>query len=100
MPSNRRGTPVPDAPCLVAYTQRRAPPGFAGLVVGLTVAGIITTTGNIAGSSLNPTRTFDPYLGDWLLGGTNFWEFFPIYIIGPIVGAVLAAFLYDYVSGG
>lgn len=77
---------------------KRAPPGFAGLIVGLTVAGIITTTGNIAGSSLNPARTFGPYIGDWLLGGANLWEFFPIYIIGPIVGAVLAAFLYDYLS--
>jgi glycerol uptake facilitator protein len=43
----------------------RAPPGFAGLIIGLTVGGIITTTGNIAGSSLNPARTFGPYLGDY-----------------------------------
>ncbi len=74
----------------------RATPGFAGLVVGLVVAGIITTTGNLTGASLNPARTFGPYLGDWLLGGQNLWEFFPIYIVGPIVGALLAAFLYDY----
>lgn len=74
----------------------RATPGFAGLMVGLAVAGIITTTGNLTGASLNPARTFGPYLGDWLLGGSNLWAFFPIYIIGPIVGALLAAFLYDY----
>ena len=77
----------------------RATPGFAGLMVGLAVAGIITTTGNLTGASLNPARTFGPYLGDWLLGGSNLWAFFPIYIIGPIVGAVLAAFLYDYLCG-
>lgn len=77
----------------------RAPPGFAGLMVGLAVAGIITTTGNLTGASLNPARTFGPYLGDWLLAGQNLWEFFPIYIIGPIVGAVLAAYLYDYLTG-
>ncbi len=77
----------------------RAPPGFAGLMVGLAVAGIITTTGNLTGASLNPARTFGPYLGDWLLAGQNLWEFFPIYIVGPIVGAVFAAFLYDYLSG-
>jgi len=76
----------------------RAPPGFAGLVIGLTVGGIITTTGNIAGSSLNPARTFGPYLADQLLGGSNLWSFFPIYVIGPIAGAVIAAFLYDYLS--
>ncbi|TAJ44869.1 MIP/aquaporin family protein [Methanofollis fontis] len=78
---------------------RQAPPGFAGLIIGLTVAGIIVTTGNIAGSSLNPARTFGPYLGDMLLGGANLWAHFPIYIIGPIAGAVAAAFLYRWVAG-
>lgn len=82
-----------------AAVDERATPGFAGLAVGLTVAGIITTTGNLSGASLNPARTFGPYLGDWFLGGQNLWGLFPIYIIGPIIGAVLAAFLYDYLSG-
>ena len=77
---------------------RRAFPGFAGLSIGFTVAAVITTIGNISGASINPARTFGPYLGDWLIGGTNLWNYFPIYIIGPIVGAVLAAFIYDYIS--
>jgi len=76
----------------------RAPPGFAGLIIGLTVGGIIITTGNIAGASLNPARTFGPYLADYLLGGTDLWRFFPIYIIGPIAGALIAAFIYDYLA--
>jgi glycerol uptake facilitator protein len=77
---------------------RRAFPGFAGLSIGFTVAAVITTIGNISGASINPARTFGPYLGNWLMGGTNLWNYFPIYIIGPIVGAVLAAFIYDYIS--
>ncbi len=81
-----------------AAVDERATPGFAGLAVGLTVAGIITAIGNLTGASLNPARTFGPYLGDWLLGGQNLWGLFPIYIIGPIIGAVLAAFLYDYLA--
>ena len=75
----------------------RAPPGFAGLVIGLTVGGIIITIGNLTGSSLNPARTFGPYLGDSLMG-INLWQFYPIYVIGPIVGAVLAAWLYQYLA--
>ena len=75
----------------------RAPPGFAGLVIGLTVGGIITTIGNITGSSLNPARTFGPYLVDSFFG-IDLWKFFPIYVIGPIVGAVVAALLYDFLS--
>lgn len=76
----------------------RAPPGFAGLIIGLTVGGVITATGNIAGASLNPARTFGPYLGDLILGGKNLWIYFPIYIIGPVVGAVAAALLYTYLT--
>ncbi len=81
-----------------AAVDERAPPGLAGFAVGLAVAGIITTIGNLTGASLNPARTFGPYLGDWLLAGQNLWDLFPIYIIGPIIGAVVAAYLYDYLS--
>ncbi len=75
----------------------RAPREFAGLIIGLTVGGIITTIGNVTGSSLNPARTFGPYVGDSLFG-INLWQYYPIYVIGPIVGALIAAFLYDYLS--
>ena len=77
---------------------KRAPPGFAGLIIGLTVAGMITATGNIAGASLNTARTFGPYMMDFLLGGPNLWAFFPIYIIGPVIGAVVAAVFYDRIT--
>ncbi|MDO9550518.1 MAG: MIP/aquaporin family protein [Methanoregula sp.] len=76
----------------------RAPPGFAGLIIGLTVAGMITMAGNISGASLNPARTFGPYVMDFLLGGSNLWVFLPIYIIGPVIGAVLAAVFYDRIT--
>ncbi|HPC54823.1 MAG TPA: MIP/aquaporin family protein [Methanolinea sp.] len=78
---------------------KRAPPGFAGLVIGLTVGGVITTIGNITGSSLNTARTFGPYLIDSLMGGPDLWVYLPIYIIGPIAGAVIAAFFYDFITG-
>lgn len=81
-----------------AAIDKRATPGFAGLSIGLTVAAVITTVGNITGSAINPARAFGPYLGDLILGGTNLWNYYPIYVIGPIVGAVLAAFIYQYIS--
>jgi glycerol uptake facilitator protein len=59
---------------------------------------VITTLGNITGASINPARTFGPYLGDLVLGGSNLWIFFPIYLIGPIAGAILAALVYNYLS--
>lgn len=78
---------------------KRAPSQFAGLAVGMVVAVDIIATGNITGSSLNPARTFGPYFGDSLFGGPSLWNYFPIYVIGPIVGALVAAFLYDYIGG-
>jgi len=78
---------------------KRAPKGFAGLAIGLVVAFDIVVTGNITGASMNPARTFGPLFTETLWGGAHSWKNYPIYIIGPIVGAVLAAWLYDYVSG-
>ncbi len=78
---------------------KRAPGQFAGFAIGMVVAVDIIVTGNITGSSLNPARTFGPYLGDTLFGGPNLWNFFPIYIIGPIAGAIAAALIYDYIAG-
>ncbi len=78
----------------------RAPSGFAGVAIGIVVAADIIVTGPIAGASMNPARSFGPFLGDTLFGGSaGDWAKFPIYIIGPIVGALIAAFVYDYIAG-
>lgn len=73
----------------------RAPKGFAGLVIGLTVGGIIMMTAGPTGSSFNPARTFGPYVVDSLFGGHISWLEFPVYVIGPLIGATLAAFTYE-----
>lgn len=77
---------------------QRAPEGFAGLIIGLTVAGIIMMTAAPTGSSFNPARTFGPYVIDSLMGGKVYWSQFPIYLIGPIAGAILAALSYDKIA--
>jgi glycerol uptake facilitator protein len=35
---------------------------------------------------------------DSLAGGTVNWSHFPVYVIGPLLGAVLAAFTYEAIS--
>jgi glycerol uptake facilitator protein len=35
---------------------------------------------------------------DGLLGDANLWAFFPIYVIGPVIGAVAAAFFYTKIT--
>ena len=79
-----------------AAVDEKAPPGFAGLAIGLTVAGIITTIGNISGASINPARSFGPMIADLIFGGPNVVGVYWIYVAGPIIGAVIAVFLYSW----
>ncbi len=79
---------------------KKAEPGFAGLSIGMTVAAVIVVLGAFTGASINPARTFGPYLMDTLLGGANLWAFFPIYLIGSIVGGILAALVYNFIAKG
>lgn len=74
----------------------RAPEGWAGWIIGMAVAGIIITLGPLTGSSINPARTFGPYIGNLIFGGPHPWDqFLLVYTVGPILGGVVAAFLYD-----
>lgn len=77
---------------------KRAPQGLAGLAIGVMASLSIGLSLNVTGGSLNPARTFGPYLVDVLAGGANNWWQFPIYLVGPVLGAVAAAFLYDYIA--
>ena len=79
---------------------KKADPGVAGISIGMTVAAVIIVLGAFTGASINPARTFGPYLMDTLLGGAKLWGFFPIYLVGPIVGAILAALVYTYLAKG
>jgi glycerol uptake facilitator protein len=77
---------------------RRAPAGWAGLGIGLSVTCAILTTGPLTGGSLNPARTLGPLFTSELWGGSTDWNDYPVYVIGPLVGALLAAFAYDLVA--
>ena len=77
---------------------RRAPAGFGGLVIGLSVASVIMVIGPISGGSVNPARTFGPYLAADIFGGSTPWSELWIYWVGPLVGGVLAALAYDLIA--
>ncbi|MEV2273746.1 MIP/aquaporin family protein [Nonomuraea africana] len=77
---------------------RRAPNGWAGLMIGLAVAGEIFVIGPFTNGSVNPARTFGPYLTNSLFGGDTPWAQFGVYIAGPVIGAVLAVVVYDLVA--
>jgi MIP family channel proteins len=71
---------------------RRAPIGFAGVAIGLTVGLEAAFMGPITGASMNPARSLAPAL----VGGI--WQHHWLYWIAPILGAQLAFSCYDYLS--
>jgi aquaporin TIP len=63
---------------------------IAGLAIGLTITIDVFMGGPITGAAMNPARAFGPEL----VG--NFWGEAWVYWLGPIVGGVAAALLYDF----
>jgi glycerol uptake facilitator protein len=75
-------------------TDKAASPNLAGVTIGFALAGIVWMFGPISGASLNPARTWGPTLASTVFSLTplgNLW----IYIVGPVLGGLLGAFLYD-----
>jgi aquaporin TIP len=66
-------------------------PRVGGFAIGLAVAANILAIGPITGASMNPARSFGPAVV------SKAFEGHAIYWIGPIVGAILAAQLYQRV---
>ncbi len=73
---------------------RRAPIGFAGLAIGLTVGLEAACMGPITGASMNPARSLGPALVSGL------WQHHWVYWVAPILGAQLAVWIYRYLSNG
>ena len=66
------------------------PAGIDRLAIGLTITMDVFMGGPLTGAAMNPARAFGPEL----LG--NFWGEGWIYYLGPVIGALIAAFAYDY----
>jgi glycerol uptake facilitator-like aquaporin len=72
-------------------TDTRAVGEAAAIAIGGTVGLDALFGGPIPGASMNPARSFGPALasGTW----TDFW----IYVAGPVVGAAIGAFAYQFI---
>ncbi|MGH2806681.1 MAG: MIP/aquaporin family protein [Actinomycetota bacterium] len=77
----------------------RAPKGWSGLVIGLTLAGGILVTGPITGGSANFARSLGPFVASMVFGADNVpWGDLAWYAAGPIIGAAAAALVYESVT--
>jgi len=79
-----------------------APKGNIGpFIIGLIVVAIGISFGANAGYAINPARDFGPRVLAWLAGwGHNAFPgidyYFWIPIVGPLIGGVVGAYLYDF----
>jgi glycerol uptake facilitator protein len=86
---------------------RNSAPGanLTPFIVGLIVVAIGFAWGTDAGYAINPARDFGPRLASFLTGYGGAWRdqygdlYFWVPIIGPLIGAVLGAGLYDLLIG-
>ena len=62
---------------------------IAGLAIGLTITIDILAIGPLTGAAMNPARSLGPELV------FNVWSDFWVYLVGPLLGAVVAAIAYD-----
>lgn len=84
---------------ILGIVDSRSPGDLAGIVIGGVVVAIIMVVGPITSASLNPARAFGPELISAIGGGkTNWAQFVPAYLVPELLGAVAAAFTYDFVA--
>jgi aquaporin Z len=79
---------------VVILTSTKRAPSLAPLAIPLTLVAIHFASAPLSGASVNPVRS----LGSALVGGnlTGLW----IYIVAPIVGAVVGWAVFRVVDGG
>lgn len=65
-----------------------------GLIIGLVLLGLIMVGGPLTGASLNPARSLSPAL---FTGGDALAQLW-VYIVGPLLGAALAALFYRFLK--
>jgi len=73
-------------------TSRNAPAGFAGISIGFALAMIHMVGIPITGTSVNPARSIGPAL---IAGGTALSQLW-VFIVAPVIGAVIAAVVWKY----
>ena len=79
---------------LAAVFSEKSVKDWAPLAIGTTLGFAVMVAGPLTGGSLNPARWFGPALVANFWGGT--WP----YLVGPIVGSLLAALVFRFVIEG
>jgi len=74
------------------------PASAVPLIVGTSIAAMVATLGTLTGSGINPARDFGPRLVTSIFGwGLASFRGALVYIVGPLIGGPIGAFLADKV---
>jgi aquaporin Z len=80
---------------ILGVTDSRAPKGFAGLAIGLTLTLIHLISIPLTNTSVNPARSISQAIfSENALALPQLW----LFIVAPLLGAALAAYVYNYLS--
>ncbi len=84
---------------ILGVTSKKAGHGsFGGLVIGLTLTLVHILGIGLTGTSVNPARSFGPAVVAAITGNTAPIAALWVFIVGPLVGAALAACVYKYLE--
>jgi len=81
---------------ILGATDREAPPGFAGIAIGLMLTLIHLVSIPVTNTSVNPARSIGPAIlvGDWALA--QLWMF----LVAPIIAACVAGIAWKGITEG
>ena len=71
---------------------------FGGLIIGLTLVLVHLLGIGLTGTSVNPARSIGPAIVAAITGNTSPIICVWVFIVGPLVGAVIAAFVYKFLE--
>jgi aquaporin Z len=81
---------------ILGVTDSRSVKGFAGLAIGLTLTLIHLISIPLTNTSVNPARSISQAIfADNSLALSQLW----IFIVAPVLGAAIAAFVYNAIAG-
>lgn len=84
---------------ILGVTSKKAGHGsFGGLIIGLTLTLVHILGIGLTGTSVNPARSFGPAVVAAITGNTAPIACLWVFIVGPLLGAALAALVYKYLE--
>lgn len=75
--------------------ERHTPTGWVGFSVGMSLTTVLVFISSAVGPSVNPARSFGPYVVDLVFGvRLNWGAYLVTYLCGPLLGGIVGAWLY------